>query len=104
MPVKDQETNQGTEEGILRAIRTLGNGSVEVIVQDSKVIQVKVQFSKARLTRSKDPEVSVPQESHPAVGLDHHSSQHVLAGSGRSSVRISNQRADRTTGSPHVRR
>ena len=59
MPVKDQETNQGTEEGILRAIRTLGNGSVEVIVQDSKVIQVKVQFSKARLTRSKDPEVSV---------------------------------------------
>ena len=58
MPVSDQEKHQRAEEGILRAIRTLGDGSVEVI-QDSKVVQVKVQFSKARLTRSKDPEVSV---------------------------------------------
>ncbi len=56
---KDQEKHERAEEAILRAIRTLGNGSVEVIVQDSKVVQVKVQFSKARLTRSKDPEVSV---------------------------------------------
>ena len=57
--LKDQEKHERAEEGILRAIRTLGNGSIEVIVQDSKVVQVKVQFSKARLTRSKDPEVSV---------------------------------------------
>ena len=42
---KDQEKHERAEEGILRAIRTLGNGSVEVIVQDSKVVQVKVQFS-----------------------------------------------------------
>jgi len=57
--VRDQEKHQGTEEGILRTIRTLGNGSVEIIVQDSKVVQVKVQFSKARPARSKDSRVSV---------------------------------------------
>jgi hypothetical protein len=59
MPIRDQEKHQSTEEAILRAIRTLGSGSVEVIVQDSKVVQVKVQFLKARLAKSKDPGVSV---------------------------------------------
>jgi hypothetical protein len=59
MPIKDQEKDQATEEAILRAIRTLGSGSVEVIVQDSKVVQVKVQFSKARPAKSKDSGVSV---------------------------------------------
>jgi hypothetical protein len=58
MPLSDQDKHQ-TEEGILRTIRTLGNGSVEVIVQDSKVVQVKVQFSKARPVKSKDSGVSV---------------------------------------------
>ena len=58
MPVSEDK-HQGTEEGILRTIRTLGSGSVEVIVQDSKVIQVKVQFSKARPAKSKDSGVSV---------------------------------------------
>jgi hypothetical protein len=53
MPVSDQDKHQGTEEGILRTIRTLGNGSVEVIVQDSKVVQVKVQFSKPRRPNQK---------------------------------------------------
>ena len=59
MPVSNQDKHQSTEEGILRTIRTLGNGLVEVIVQDSKVVQVKVQFSKARPARSKDSGVSV---------------------------------------------
>ena len=59
MPVSDQDKLQGTEEGILRTLRTLGNGSVEVIVRDSKVVQVKVQFSKAGLAKSKDSGVSV---------------------------------------------
>ena len=59
MPVNDQDKLQGTEEGILRTLRTLGNGSVEVIVQDSKVVQVKVQFSKAGLAKSKDSGVNV---------------------------------------------
>ena len=59
MLLKDQEKHERAVEGILRAIRTLGNGSVEVIVQDSKVVQVKVQFSKARPARSKDSGVSV---------------------------------------------
>ena len=59
MPIRDQEKHQRTEEAILRTIRTLSNGSVEVIVQDSKVIQVKVQFSKARPVKSKDSGVSV---------------------------------------------
>ena len=57
--VRDQEKHQGTEEGILRTIRTLGNGSVEIIVQDSRVVQVKVQFSKTRPARSKDSGVIV---------------------------------------------
>ena len=57
--VRDQEKHQRTEEGILRTIRTLGNGSVEIIVQDSKVVQVKVQFSKTRPARSKDSGVTV---------------------------------------------
>ena len=57
MPITDQEKHQSTEEAILRAIRTLGSGSVEVIVQDSKVVQVKVQLLKTR--RSKDSGVSV---------------------------------------------
>ena len=59
MPVTDQEKHQRTEEAILRAIRTLGSGSVEVIVRDSKVVQVKVQFSKARPAKPLDAEVSV---------------------------------------------
>ena len=59
MPIRDQEKHPSTEEAILRAIRTLGSGSVEVIVQDSKVVQVKVQFSKAGPARSKDSRVSV---------------------------------------------
>jgi len=59
MPITDQDKHQGTEEGILRTIRTLGNGSVEVIVQDSKVVQVRVQFSKARSAKSEDSGVSV---------------------------------------------
>ncbi len=59
MPIRDQERHQSTEEAILRTIRTLGNGSVEVIVQDSKVVQVKVQFSKARPAKPMDAEVSV---------------------------------------------
>jgi len=59
MPIRDQEKHQSTEEAILRAIRTLGSGSVEVIVQDSKVVQVKVQFSKARPTKPIDSGVSV---------------------------------------------
>ena len=57
MPIGDREKQQSTEEAILRTIRTLGNGSVEVIVQDSKVVQVKVQLLKTR--RSKDSGVSV---------------------------------------------
>ena len=59
MPVREQEKHQSTEEAILRAIRTLGNGSVEVIVQDSKVVQVKVQFSKARPTKPIESAMSV---------------------------------------------
>ena len=59
MPIGNQEKQQSTEEAILRTIRTLGNGSGEVIVQDSKVVQVKVQFSKARPAKSKDSGVSV---------------------------------------------
>jgi hypothetical protein len=59
MPITDQEKHQSTEEAILRAIRTLGSGSVEVIVQDSKVVQVKVQFSKARPAKSMNSEVSI---------------------------------------------
>jgi len=59
MPIGDREKQQSTEEAILRTIRTLGNGSVEVIVQDSKVVQVKVQFSKERPAKSKDSGVSV---------------------------------------------
>jgi hypothetical protein len=59
MPIGDHEKHQRTEEAILRTIRTLSNGSVEVIVQDSEVVQVKVQFSKARPAKSKDSEVSV---------------------------------------------
>jgi hypothetical protein len=59
MPIKDQEKHQSTEEAILSAIRTLGSGSVEVIVQDSKVVQVKVQFSKARPAKPIDSGVSV---------------------------------------------
>ena len=60
MPIGDQEKHQRTEEAILRTLRTLGNGSVEVIVQDSKVVQVKVQFSKARPIKSKDSGATVP--------------------------------------------
>ena len=59
MPIRDQEKHRNTEEAILRTIRTLNNGSVEIIVQDSKVIQVKVQFSKARPAESKDSRVSI---------------------------------------------
>jgi hypothetical protein len=59
MPVREQEKHQSTEEAILRAIRTLSNGSVEVIVQDSKVVQVKVQFSKARPTKPIESAMSV---------------------------------------------
>jgi hypothetical protein len=59
MPVREQEKHQSTEEAILRAIRTLGNGSVEVIVQDSKVVQVKVQFSKARPAKPVESAMSV---------------------------------------------
>ena len=59
MPITDQEKHQSTEEAILRAIRTLGSGSVEVIVHDSKVVQVKVQSSKARPAKSMNSEVSI---------------------------------------------
>ena len=59
MPIRDQEKHRNTEEAILRTIRTLSNGSVEIIIQDSKVIQVKVQFSKARPAESKDSGVNV---------------------------------------------
>ena len=59
MPIGDQEKHRSTEEAILRTIRTLSNGSVEVIVQDSKVVQVKVQFLKARPAKSKDSGVRV---------------------------------------------
>ena len=59
MPIGDQQKHQSTEEAILRTLRTLGNGSVEVIVQDSKVVQVKVQFLKARPAKSKDSRVRV---------------------------------------------
>lgn len=59
MPTRDQEKRSSHEDAILRTIRTLGNGSVEVIVQDSKVVQVKVQFSKARPAKAKDSGVSV---------------------------------------------
>ena len=59
MPIKDQEKHQSSEEAILRAIRTLDSGSVEVIVQGSKVVQVKVQFSKTRPAKPKDSGVSV---------------------------------------------
>jgi hypothetical protein len=59
MPIGDQEKHQSTEEAILRAIRTLGSGSVEVIVQDSKVVQVKVQFSKARPAKTMNSGMSI---------------------------------------------
>jgi|GEM_PF-4247010 hypothetical protein len=59
MPITDQEKHQSTEEAILRAIRTLGSGSVEVTVQDSKVVQVKVQFSKARPAKPMDSGMNV---------------------------------------------
>jgi hypothetical protein len=58
MPNTDHDKHQKTEEAILRAIRTLGDGSVEVVVQDSKVVQVRVQFSKARPGKSQDSRVS----------------------------------------------
>jgi hypothetical protein len=59
MPITDQEKHQSTEEAILRAIRTLGSGSVEVTVQDSKVVQVKVQFSKSRPAKPMDSGMNV---------------------------------------------
>jgi hypothetical protein len=59
MIITDQEKHRSTEEAILRTIKTLHDGSVEVVVQDSKVIRVNVQFSKARKAKSKDAGVSV---------------------------------------------
>jgi len=59
MIITDQEKHRNTEEAILRTIRTLHDGSVEIIVQDSKVIRVNVQFAKTRKTKSKDAGVSV---------------------------------------------
>lgn len=59
MSIRNQEKYPAIEEGLLRTIRSLSHGSVEVIVEDSKVVQVKVQFSKARPARSKDSGVSV---------------------------------------------
>jgi hypothetical protein len=54
MPTSDQKKHHSVEEGLLRTIRTLGNGSVEVIVQDSRVVQVKVHFSKNPVIKGRE--------------------------------------------------
>jgi hypothetical protein len=59
MIITDQEKHRSTEEAILRTIKTLHDGSVEIVVQDSKVIRLNVQFSKTRKAKSKDASVSV---------------------------------------------
>lgn len=58
LSVSDKEWNPEVEQEILRALRTLRYGSVEIIIHDSKVVQIerkeKIRLDKDNSNKGKN--------------------------------------------------